>query len=103
LLGKKRFHLFSDFLIGRKKCIFCGSFKVRRTVYGEYVQCSEQDLWKRKTNVAQTLGAEKLPFLTSFYQQQPAYRVPQTQIQRMRSAIFYVIEFEAGKLKEEKN
>src|SRR3989338_8262161 len=100
------FNCAANFLRGRK-CIFCGSFKVYRARRG-YVRCRNKACGKQKS--LKQLRKE-ITVLTGFYQQQPAYRVAAdldlnyqaiTRVyQRMREAIYYVAELEAGKLKGE--
>jgi len=96
----------ANFLRG-KKCVFCGSFKVCKTGRG-YIKCHRGKCGKQKffKRLRKEIG-----ILTGFYQQQPAYRVANdfdldyqvvTRVyQRLREAIYYTAELEAGKLKGE--
>lgn len=103
---KNVFHCAANFLRGRK-CIFCGSFKVCKTMRG-YVKCLRKSCGKQKS--LKRLRKE-IHILTGFYQQQPAYRVASdlglayqvvTRVyQRLREAIYHVAELEAGRLKGE--
>ena len=106
-MGKNNvFSCAANFLRG-KKCVFCGSFKVCKTGRG-YIKCHRGKCGKQKSfkRLRKEIG-----ILTGFYQQQPAYRVANdfdldyqvvTRVyQRLREAIYYTAELEAGKLKGE--
>ena len=94
----------ANFLRGRK-CVFCGSYKVNKTCRG-YVNCK----LCRKTKSLSKLKRE-IQIIRGFYQQQPAYRLAfdlkldvktiTLVYQRLREAIYYLAELEAGKLKGE--
>jgi transposase len=88
----------ANFLRG-KKCVFCGSFKVNRTRRG-YVKCRKCDKQKSLAKLRREIA-----ILQGFYQQVPAYRlahdlavdakVISRVYQKLRAAIFHVVELEA--------
>jgi transposase len=94
----------ANYLRGRK-CIFCGSFKVYKTVR-RYVKCKLCG----KTKSLIKLRRE-IDIIKGFYQRQPAYRLAvdlnidvktvTLVYQRLREALYYLTELEAGKLKGE--
>ena len=103
---KNVFGCAANFLRG-KKCIFCGSFKTRRTARG-YVRCRKKTCGKQKS--LKQLKRE-LDVLKGFYQTQPAYRLASdlgldyqtvTRVyQNLRKAIYHTAELEGRKLSGE--
>ena len=94
----------TNYLRGRK-CVFCGSFKVCKTAR-RYVKCKLCGKTKSLIKLRREIDIVK-----GFYQRQPAYRLATdlnidvktvTLIyQRLRKALYYLTELEAGKLKGE--
>src|SRR3990167_8769377 len=98
------FNCAANFLRGRK-CVFCGSFKLSRTMRG-YVKCGRKTCGKQKS--LKRLRRE-IGIITGFYQLQPAYRLASdiglgyqtiTRVyQKLREAIYHIAELEGCKLK----